>query len=196
MRTISQRWFIAAGIASAVILAAAVGVRADTGAAHFRAFAVNFDAPLGTQASGVIDIVVDRWSTEAERDQLLHALVGGGQSGLLEAIQDAPRVGYVRVPGSLGTRLYHAWREVDTDGNAKIMLVTDRPVGFAEAIDRPRTMDYRFAVVELQVDANGTGRGTFALAAQLVEGTDEGTLSVKSWTAQPVFLHDVRTVDD
>jgi len=195
MGTFPSRWLARAAVAGAVIAAMTIGGRAATEAAHFRAFAVNFDAPPGTQASGVIDIVVDRWSTQAERDRLLSALERGGQFGLLEAIQDAPRVGSVRVPGSLGTRLYHAWREVDTDGHTKIMLVTDRPIGFAEAIDRPRTMDYRFAVVELEVDADGAGRGTIALAAQLVEGKDEGTLRVKSWTAQPVFLHDVRRTE-
>lgn len=191
MRTFPSRWLAGAAVATVVMIGSGLGARAADEAAHFRAFAVNFDAPLGTQASGVIDIVVDRWSTQAERDQLLTALEGGGQAGLLEAIQDAPRVGYVRVPGSLGTRLYHAWREVDGDGNAKIMLVTDRPIGFAEAIDRPRTLDYRFAVVELDVDADGAGRGTIALAAQLLEGQDEGTLRVKSWAATPVFLKNV-----
>jgi hypothetical protein len=192
MQTLCSRWLAGVPMAAAVVLGAAVGVRADTDAARFSAFAVNFDAPVGTQASGQIDMVVNRWSTQTERDHLLRALESGGQAGLLDAIQDAPRVGYVRVPGSLGVRLYHAWREVDADGNARIMLVTDRPIGFAEAVDRPRTMDYRFAVVELEVGPDGTGRGTFALAAQLLEDREAGTLRVKSWTAQPVFLHDVR----
>lgn len=191
MRTFPSRWLAGAAVATAVMIGSGLSTRAADEAAHFRAFAVNFDAPIGSQASGVIDFVVDRWSTQAERDQLLMALGSGGQAGLLEAIQDAPRVGYVRVPGSLGTRLYHAWREVDAVGHAKIMLVTDRPIGFVEAVDRPRTMDYRFAVVELHVDSEGYGRGTIALAAQLLEGNDEGTLRVKSWAATPVFLKNV-----
>jgi hypothetical protein len=191
MRTCPSRWLAGAAVATAVMVGSGLSARATDEAAHFRAFAVNFDAPIGSQASGVIDIVVDRWSTRAERDRLLMALEGGGQAGLLEAIQDAPRVGYVRVPGSLGTRLYHAWREIDGDGNSMIMLVTDRPIGFVEAVDRPRTMDYRFAVVELQVDSEGNGSGTIALAAQLLEGKGEGTLRAKSWAATPVYLKNV-----
>lgn len=191
MWTIRSRGFAAAAIATAIVVATTIGGRAGTDAAHFRAFAVNFDAPPGTQASGPIDIVVERWSTQAERDQLLMSLARGGQPGLLETIQDAPRVGYVRVPGMLGTRLYHAWRDVDAQGNAKIMLVTDRPIGFVEAVDRPRTLDYRFAVVELTVDGEGNGRGSIALAAQLVAGPDERAVRVKSWAATPVYLRNV-----
>jgi hypothetical protein len=194
MRTTSRRRVAGATLATALIVATAVSGRAATDAARFRAVAVNFNAPPGDPPASALEIVVHRWSTQAERDRLLASLENGGQAGLLDAIQDAPRVGYVRVPGSLATRLHHAWRETDAEGTTRIMLVTDRPVGFAEAVDRPLSFEYRFAVVELEVDGDGNGRGTIALAAKLLKGRDEGTMRVKGWTQQPVFLNNVTRV--
>jgi hypothetical protein len=57
--------------------------------------------------------------------------------------------------------------------------------------DRPRSWDYLFAVVELQVHSEGNGSGTMALAAQLLDGTGDGTLRAKSWAATPVYLKNV-----
>src|SRR6266850_340421 len=60
------------------------------------AFAMNFTG-VANGGSGEIDIVIERWSTDQERDQLQGVLAESGGNGLLGALQQVrPRAGYIR----------------------------------------------------------------------------------------------------
>jgi hypothetical protein len=66
---------------------------------------------LGQQRSGGADrveIVVNRWSTAAERDRLLTVLFEQGSEKLLDALMDMAGVGYIRTPNSIGYDLHFA----------------------------------------------------------------------------------------
>lgn len=60
----------AALLSSSIELAAQAG----TGSERFRAFAVNTDSTVGQTGAQTVEIVVDRWSTEAETSRLLETL--------------------------------------------------------------------------------------------------------------------------
>jgi hypothetical protein len=47
------------------------------------------------------------------------------------------------------------------DGGERIFLATDRYIGFWEATQRPRTVDYPFTYIELRLGPDGTGEGVF-----------------------------------
>src|SRR5262245_51037290 len=67
--------------------------------------------------TGRIDISVDRWSTNAERDKLIETLFKKGSDALLEAVRDLRTVGRIRTPGSIGYELrYASWRRLPEGG--------------------------------------------------------------------------------
>src|SRR5262245_37279243 len=64
---------------------------------RYMANAVNLDGG----AQGPIEITVERWSTDAQRDKLMSVLLNEGADKLLEVLKDMPRVGYFNTPGNL-----------------------------------------------------------------------------------------------
>jgi hypothetical protein len=158
---------------------------------RFTATAINFDNPTGS-AAGSVELVVNRWSTDAERDQLLSALLEKGSDKLLSALQRMPRVGYIRTPNSVGYDLHYARRVPGEDGGEKITLATDRPIGFWEAQARPRTLDYPFTVIELHMNRDGEGEGKLSIATKITADSDRKTIVLEDYAAQPVLLQHVR----
>ena len=64
---------------------------------RFSAAAIN----VNRGAASHIDIIINRWSTDAERDRLMSVMLERGPDTLLDTLQDLPRVGYFRTPDSL-----------------------------------------------------------------------------------------------
>src|SRR5262245_37487639 len=96
---------------------------------RFTATAVN----MNRGAAGVVDISIERWSSDAERDKLMAALMDKGPEKLLDVLQDLPRKGYIRNPSSIGWDIHFARRLPGPDGGERVILVTDRRIGFWEA---------------------------------------------------------------
>src|SRR5262245_56955506 len=71
------------------------------------AFAVNMSS-IATGTSNVVQIEVDRWSTDAERTELVTAFNEKGPDALLSALENTKRVGFMRLPTSLGYDLHYA----------------------------------------------------------------------------------------
>lgn len=163
----------------------------------FRAFAVS----MGTVAAGAnttLQITVDRWSTDEERNALITAIVEKGSEELLDVLRDQEETGFVRVTGRgagrtrwPSVRLHYA-RDIRTDGGRIIRLATDRPIGMWEAIQNPRTMDYTFTFIELRLDENNEGEGSFAIGVELKYDKEKNTLVVENLSSEPVRLTTVR----
>ena len=49
-------------------------------------------------------------------------------------------------------------RKTKVGDDERIVLVTDRPIGFWEAKNQPRVADYPFTVIELRIKPNGEGK--------------------------------------
>src|SRR5438876_2614262 len=99
---LGRRVALALTLAGALVSASALA-RAQTSGTpeRFTALAVNM-SNVGRPGADVVDIVVDRWSTDAERDRLIKTLMDKGPEKLLETLQGLPRVGYFRTPSSIG----------------------------------------------------------------------------------------------
>ena len=157
---------------------------------RFTAFAVNMNS--GPRA-GMVDIVLERLTTDEERDTLIAAFVEGGQDALLKALQKVkPRVGYIRTPNSLGYDLQYAYRFVNSDGTSRVVIGTDRPINFWEARNQPRTIDYPFTIIEMRLDAKGQGEGRMAAGTKISKSKDGKTIELENYGISPVALNEIK----
>lgn len=184
-----------AGLIAALLAIATLGWTAlaqtasNTQKEEFTANAVNL-SNVGTTGASKIEITVNRYTSDASRDRLMSVFREKGASGLLKALQSEPPVGNIRAPGSLSYDLRYARELPGQDGGRRIVLGTDRPVGFAEASNRPRTLDYPFTLIELRLDKDGKGEGKLTIAAKLT--LNDNVLVIENYADQPVMLTEVR----
>ena len=154
------------------------------------AFAVHLGS--GPNA-GTVDIVLERLSSDEERATLIAAFVEKGQDGLLKALQKVkPRVGYMRTPNSLGYDLQYAFRFVNEDGSSRIVISTDRWIGYWEARNQPRTMDYPFTLIEMRLDKDGSGEGRMAVGTKISRSKDGKTVELENYGISPVALKNIK----
>lgn len=156
-------------------------------AEKFRAFAVNMSG-VGRSGSGTVDIVIERWSSDAEREQLIKVFMEKGPEKLLDALQDTKRVGYIRAPQTLGWDLRFARQIEGEDGGRQVIIVTDRPINFQEARASARTMDYPFTVIDMRLDKDGNGEGKASVATKITLNKKTNTVELENWGTQPVML--------
>lgn len=178
--------------ALAILLLAGPAPRAQTmgDPEEFTAFAVNMGTyVVGTTANVIITI--NRWSTAAERENLLTTLRLKGHDAFFNALKDAKRVGTVRTPESVGYDLRFAYDEPGQDGGRRILIATDRPVGFNEARGRPRTIDYPLTVIDITMNAEGKGEGSLSVAARMIPTGKN--IVVENYDTQPVRLTKVES---
>lgn len=156
---------------------------------RFSCFSVNMQSGM----AGDIEVAIERWSTDAERQTLIHLVKQstdkqGGQDKLLKALQDIkPRVGFIRTPNSLGWDLKYAWEAKLPDGTRQVVIATDKPVGFAAAASGSRTLDYMFSLIEMQFPA-GSNKGEGKLLAQTSIAVKNGRLELEIYGQEPTRL--------
>jgi hypothetical protein len=184
---------ILALIAAAVTLTAGTSGQTQGKPERFTAMAVNM-GDIGAPGAGIVEMVVERWSTDAERDRLFNTLLEKGPEKMLDALQDLPRVGYIRTPNSIGYDIHYARKAPLPDGGERIVMITDRYIGFWEAMNRPRTIDYPFTVIELRLNRDGEGEGKLSLATRITTDKDRKEIVLENYGTQPVLLKSVRRV--
>jgi hypothetical protein len=159
---------------------------------RFTAMAVNMGGFARTR-TGMVEIVVSRWSTESDQKRLTQVLLDKGSDALLDALRDTPRVGYLRTPNSLGYDLHFASARPGEDGGRQIILATDRPISFWEAANQPRSIDYPFTLIELRVNRDGEGEGKMSIATKVIGNKALNLIELEDYANQPVRLMGVRT---
>jgi hypothetical protein len=164
------------------------------------AFAVNMST-IATGANAVIDIQITRWTTPEERKRLIATMVEKGGAALLPELQRMPSLGRFRVPGltgpdpsnlRLGHDLYYTWQTPLPDGGRRIVIATDRYIGFQEARNQPRTYDYPFTLFEIRVNKNGEGQGKLAVATKITFDKGSNTMELENYGSEPVRLQNVK----
>ena len=174
-------------LAMTAVLAGGVVAQSNAPPEEFNAVAIRNDN-LGAGADRVI-IRVTRWSSEAERTRLAGALQKGPDT-LLDELQDQKSVGTIRTPDSLGYDLRYAHQEPAEDGGRRIVIATDRPIGFWEQRDQPRSIQYPFTVIQIEIDKNGEGKGTLSYATKVMPRGD--IIVLENFSTAPIMLRDVR----
>lgn len=148
--------------------------------------------PTASASVTPVDIVVERWSTDAERDRLMTALSELGTKGFLDILQKLPRVGGFATTGAAGYPIHYAWKAKGPDGIERITLATDRNIGFWEASNQPRTVEYPITLIELRLKPSGDGDGQVAVAAKFGFDRRTRTMLVENYDYQPVQLSAVK----
>lgn len=155
------------------------------------AFAVNM-SNMGRGGANTVLITIDRWSTDEEREQLMTAFIEKGPDALLSQLQKMKRIGYMRLPNSLGYDLQFARKVESEDGGRRIIIATDRRIGFQEARNQPRTIDYPFTVTEIRLDKNGEGQGKMSIATKITYNKKTKTVELENYASEPVRLTQVK----
>jgi hypothetical protein len=146
---------------------------------------------VGPRRAGIVEINIDRWSSNQERDRLLDTLRTQGENSLLSSLQETKRVGFIRTPDRIGWDLHFATETPTNDGGKDIVIATDRPIRFWEAANLTRTLRYPFTVIEIHLDKDGKGEGRMSEAAKVSMSKDGKTLELENYSTQPVILEKV-----
>jgi len=180
-------------LAGAILSVALPAVASAQLPERYRAFAVN----LSTQDLGsptMVDLVIERWSTDAEEARLVEAFQKSSDA-LLTALQAVePRAGFIRLPGETGWDIRYANKAKGEDGGWQIVILTDRRIGFREAADRPRTIDYPFTLVEIHVNDDGVGEGRASVYTKIRWDAETRTLELENYGSEPVRLQQLKKV--
>jgi hypothetical protein len=197
--TNTSRWMLAAA-AAATLMTSPASAQTTGEKLLITAFAVNM-SNIGTGANAQVQIYVDKWSTEAERELLITTMVQKGPEALLRALQKQPIKGRFQIPTltgrdphnlRLGLQLRYASEAPLPDGGRRILLAADRYIGMAEAQQQPRTIDYPFSLFEIRVNKDGEGEGKLAYATKIRFDKDKKVMELENYASEPVRLNNVK----
>jgi hypothetical protein len=191
-----------AGCAALAITALAGATRAQTNGEKLEmtAFAVNM-SNIGTGMNNTVQIKVDAWSTAEERKQLLSTIVEQKPAALVKALQKMPAKGRFWIPTlrgrdphqlRLGLTLRYAWQEPLPEGGQRIVLAADRYIGFEEARNQPRTVDYPITLFEIRLNKNLEGEGKLAYYTKIRFDKDKNTMELENYSSEPVRLQNIK----
>jgi hypothetical protein len=144
------------------------------------------------KATAPVSITVERKLAPAEVESLVNAFKSGGGAALRKALADVPPTGSVSLTGTpIPVRIAI---ERPTDKGRLLTFVTDQPVLFLGAgLPGARPKDgYEFAVIDIELDAAGSGSGTISPAAKIA--VKDGAFVVEDYSSELVRLTSVRTV--
>ena len=156
---------------------------------RFTANAVSTSPEYGT-GQRLVEITVDRWSPNSERERLVTTLQAKGPNELLKQLQKNRPVGRIRTPDSLGYDLRYAQQTPLPEGGRMIVIATDRPIGFWEATEHPRSIDYPFTVIQMKLDREGNGSGTLSYATRIV-AHENNVIELEDFATQPIMLNNI-----
>ncbi len=192
-------------VAIVVALAAATPAPSaqDAVAEEFTAFAINTNRrPTGGPAANrpttaTLTFRVERWSTAEEREQLAAILKEEQNTNrmndqMLRTLQRMPRVGFIRESQTIGWDLRFAQQTPLPDGGRRLLIATDRPIGFWEAANRPRSIDYPFTILEIRLDKDNRGEGKMLADTRLIFNRTTNTLEMEFYDQAPVRLNQIR----
>jgi len=148
-------------------------------------------------SSAQLNIRIERWSTDAERDKLLAILkqqqsnIASTNQELLKALQQMPSVGSIREATTLAWDLRFARQAPLDDGGRRIVLGTDRPMPFWEVVNQPRSSEYPFTLIEMRVDKENRGEGKLLADTRLFIDPQSHDVVLEHYDLQPVRLTQV-----
>ncbi len=190
LKTLLMQRLVFVALVTAAALCAPGSMSGQNVKESFTGFAINMNSGPKT---AVIDFTIERWSTDEERANLL-AIIKESKDPtkpLLKALQKLPRVGRIRTSTSLGWDLHYARESELDEGGRRIVLATDRPIGFAEARNQGRSMDYPFTIIEVHLDKNDEGQGKI-LAGTRIFIDKKNNLVLENYGQQPVRFNEIK----
>ena len=123
-----------------------------------------------------------------------------GSDALLRELQKAPVKGRFRIPGqrppdphhlALGLDIRYARQTPLPEGGRRIILAMDRYIGFNEARNQPRSIDYPFTLIEIRADRNGKGEGKMSIATKINFDKKKNVIELENYSSEPVRLNNI-----
>jgi len=203
MSRISVRTILAIVFAASVCLALSPRSGAVDAGAPFERFVARAPSESDPAATSRIEIMIQHWSTDQERDNLVGALLQHGPDALLPALQMVLKrpAGVVVIPGIPGAgarvRTRQARdvvfaRSIETPKGRQVILATDRYLAFGEPT-KDWSFDHEFALVDIRFGPDGTGVGKLAPPEKVVYNKETKIIELDNYGAQPVRLTEVRS---
>jgi hypothetical protein len=126
---------------------------------------------------------------------LLQVLQEKGSTALLDALIKQPEAGFIKMPNTLGWTLFYARKSEMPDGGTKIVIATNRRLGFGEVQRQTRSVNYDFTLIEMHFPkGGGKGEGKMALAAKVSWDKETHQIDVENYQAMPVQLKNIEEV--
>jgi len=197
-------WFMAGALAAVAIAVPAGAQQSVAPSADdkvtINGWALNM-SNIATGANQSIRINIDKWSSPSQRQQLIDTFLAKKQDGLLSALEKQPEMGRFNFPGymgpdpnnvmRLGTDIRYAMNFAGEDGGRRIVIITPRVIGFREAANQPRTVDYPFTLFEMRFNKDGKGEGRMAYATQINFDKKKGQIELENYSSEPVRLNNL-----
>jgi hypothetical protein len=180
----------ASGLLMFCLTVVAGSAGAQTGAETFTATA-GIKTAAGAAASAPVTVVVSRKMSHDEVEKLAATFTTGGAAALRKALAGAATTGSIQLGGGAATPTRLAF-ERTTDRGRLLTVVADQPImaiGAGLPGAKPKA-GYDFAILDLMLDAQGSGAGTFAPAAKI--GVKQGAFVVEDYASEMVKLTDVK----
>ena len=196
--------WMAAGLMALAMTAAPRGEQAEPSAAdkvRITGWALNM-SNMATGANQTIQIDINMWSNPSQRQHLIETFLEKKQGGLVRELEKQPEMGRFNFPGymgpdpnnvmRLGTDIRYAMNFAGEDGGRRIVIITPRVIGFAEARNQPRSIDYPFTLFEMRFDKSGKGEGRMAYMTQISFDKKKNTIELEHYSSEPVRLNELR----
>jgi hypothetical protein len=134
-------------------------------------------------------LIINRFSTPEEINQLNSALQSGGQDELLRTLSRM-NAGRIEVSTGVGVRANVIIRTDEAEGRTKLIVLYERNLRFAELRYGARSQDYRFGYAELYI-GRGENEGMLIPAAR-IRLRDGNTWEVEDFGTFPARLMGLR----
>ncbi len=204
MKCTIAAWFMAGALAAVAIAVPAGAQQSVAPSADdkvtINGWALNM-SNIATGANQSIRINIDKWSSPSQRQHLIDTFLAKKQDGLLSALEKQPEMGRFNFPGymgpdpnnvmRLGTDIRYAMNFAGEDGGRRIVIITPRVIGFREAANQPRTVDYPFTLFEMRFNGAGKGEGKMAYETQINFDKKKNTVELENYSSEPVRLNNL-----
>jgi hypothetical protein len=188
--------FVAAAFATLSFVALAMQVGAQSDQAEqpknkretFSATA--YQRALGPRGTFGITFIIDSYSSDEEVKQLAEILRTNGPDKLRGALEDIKSKGRISPAFKVGCDVAVV-RSRRTETGRIIMMMTDRPIPFIELRNSPRSRDYEFGIVQLQINDKGENKGVMYPVSK-VRFNKENQLEIEHYGIDPVTLMNLR----
>jgi hypothetical protein len=128
-----------------------------------------------------VNIYIEDYSTQEDRNTLIQAFKTRKQDGLVDALQKMKSKGRVRfASGGVGNDVKYII-ELPSKKGRRLRLITDRWLLFSELYNSTRSSDYSVGAIELNLTPDGKGTGTVLPACQLTVNKKKKQVEVETY---------------
>lgn len=142
------------------------------------------------QAGDRLELVINRWSTDAERDKVFTA-AQKDPAKALDGLENPGVVGWIHLPGGLDHTVRYARRVNRPDGSTDVIVIAERPVWiWWDPALKDAKSTYTYTAVQIHLTGAGTGEGKLS-SASVVADKDAGVV-LGNYAKEPTLLTEVK----